>query len=344
MHGAQQHLWMHADCPQKCIWTRIYTYTSTYIHVHIHTYTCIHIYIYTYTFPYTYIYIWIHIHIHTHIHTHIHVHIHIYICIYIYMHMHIYIFISLYIYRICTSCIEREANVYADVHNICLTYTPAHAWCSTTPVNACRPSAKMHMDSCMCTYATVHQLLCHGSCCELILSLARTSCRLSFTACPSAARGGPALLRPPTLLPPSWRPPAGNPLLDAVRFKTPSKSTLDHDAVAAAVLHKHHPIIRVGAGLVQFFYGSRSHLANGARTSSQKCIFTIFVRVSELLGLWLRPTQSQNLSQVLARCEGAALGLSFSTLAHLVGLLGLALGLWNSSFQYVIKSPPTARY
>ena len=48
----------------------------------------------------------------------------------------------LYIYRICTSCREREANVYADVHNICPTYTPAHAWCATTPVNACRLSAK----------------------------------------------------------------------------------------------------------------------------------------------------------------------------------------------------------
>jgi len=56
------------------------------------------------------------------------------------MHTHIYIYI--YIYRICTSCREREANVYADVHNICLTYTPAYAWCATTSVNACRLFAK----------------------------------------------------------------------------------------------------------------------------------------------------------------------------------------------------------
>jgi len=48
----------------------------------------------------------------------------------------------LYIYRICTSCREREANVYAEVHNICLTYTPAHAWCATTPVNTCQLCAK----------------------------------------------------------------------------------------------------------------------------------------------------------------------------------------------------------
>ena len=154
------------------------------------------------------------------------------------MHMHIYIYVYLYIDCICTSYREREANLYADVHNICLTYTPAHAWCSTTPVNTCRLSAKMHMDSCMRAYATVQQLLCHGSYCELTLSLVQTSCRLLFTARPAA------------------RPPAGNPLPDAVRFKNPSKSTLAHDAVAAAVLHKHHPIIRVIAGLIQLVHGS----------------------------------------------------------------------------------------
>ena len=54
-------------------------------------------------------------------------------------------------------------------------------------------------NSCIRAYATVQQLPCHGSYCELILSLARTLCRLSFTARPPAAR-----------------PPAGNPSTDAV--------------------------------------------------------------------------------------------------------------------------------
>jgi len=44
----------------------------------------------------------------------------------------------------------------------------------------------MHMDSCMRAYATVQKLLCHGSYCELILSLARASCRMSFAARPPA--------------------------------------------------------------------------------------------------------------------------------------------------------------
>jgi len=85
------------------------------MHVHIHTHTRIHIYMYTYTYTYTYIHTWMH----TNIHVHIHIYLYICLCTYIYMYI--------YIYRICTSCSEREANVYADVHNICLTYTSAHA-------------------------------------------------------------------------------------------------------------------------------------------------------------------------------------------------------------------------
>ena len=130
------------------------------------------------------------------------------------------------------------------------------------------------MDSCMRAYSSVQQLLSHGGYCELILSLARTSCRLLFTARPPA--GGPVLLHPPALLPPSCSPSAGNPLQTS--FKNPSKSTLAHDVVAAAVLHKHHPIIRVGAGLIQFVYGSRSHLVNEGYPS-QRCVFAIFARV-----------------------------------------------------------------
>jgi len=51
-----------------------------------------------------------------------------------------------------------------------------------------------------------------------------------------------------------------------------SESTLAHDAVAAAVSHKHHLIIRVGAGLIQFVNGS--HLKRGLTPS--KIIFSPF--------------------------------------------------------------------
>jgi len=118
----------------------------------------------------------------------------------------------------------------------------------------------MHMDSCMRAYSTVQQLLCHGTYCELILSLARTSCRLLFTVRPTA------------------RPLAGNPLRDAVRSRNPSKSTLAHDTVAIAVLHKYHPIIRVDAGLIQFVYRSHLRLATEA-TRNRNAFSPFFARV-----------------------------------------------------------------
>ena len=117
---------------------------------------------------------------------------------------------------------------------------------------------KMHMDLCMHAYSAVQQLLCHGSYCELIVSLARTSCRLLFTARPSA------------------RPLAGNPLRDAVHSRNPSKSTLAHDVVATAVLHKQYLIIRVGAGLIQFVY--RSHLRLATEATNEKIHFRLFSR------------------------------------------------------------------
>jgi len=62
-------------------------------------------------------------------------------------------------------------------------------------------------------------------------------------------------------MPPTLLPARRNHSPDAVRSRNLSKSPLAHDAVAAAVLHKHHPIIRVGAGLIQFVYRSHSRLA-----------------------------------------------------------------------------------
>jgi len=134
----------------------------------------------------------------------------------------------------------------------------------TTPVNACILSTKMHMDSCMRAYATVQKLLCHGSYCQLILNLARASCRLPIylESCASIVQAVVCCpLLPPLLL---CRP---YPSPDAVHSRNPSKSTLAHDTVAAEVLHKYHSIIRVGAGLIQFVYGSHSRVAMGVASS-----------------------------------------------------------------------------
>jgi len=55
---------------------------------------------------------------------------------------------------------------------------------------------------------------------------------------------------------------------------------LAHDEVAIAVLHKHHPIIRVGAGLIQFVYRSHLRLTTEA-TRNRHAFSPFFARVHE---------------------------------------------------------------
>jgi hypothetical protein len=74
--------------------------------------------------------------------------------------------------HLCSVCvclrIHTHANVYADVHNTFLTYTPAHAWFSTTLVkNACILSAKNANE-------LVHARLCNGAEPSLPWKLLRT--------------------------------------------------------------------------------------------------------------------------------------------------------------------------
>ena len=74
---------------------------------------------------------------------------------------------------------------------------------------------------------------------------------------------------------PPYRPPScRQSVARRVRSRNPSKSTLAHDAVATAVLHKHHPIIRVGAGLIQFVY--RSHLRLATESTRNRNAFSPF--------------------------------------------------------------------
>ena len=169
------------------------------------------------------------------------------------------------------------ANVYADVHNTCLTYTLAQAWCSQHLFECATFPAKN-------THASVHALLCNGAETSLPWKLLRTY----LESCASIVQA--VVCRP--LLPP---PPAVSTLLsrpspDAVCSKKSFnfEFTIAHDAVAAAVLHKHHLIIRVGAGLIQFVYVSYTHLATGVtssrilfgpffRASCSNCVWTPFV-------------------------------------------------------------------
>jgi hypothetical protein len=97
-------------------------------------------------------------------------------------------------------------------------------------------------------YAPAHARLCNGAATPLpwklsqnILSLGQASCRLLFAERPSAVS---------THLSP-----------DAARSRKQSKPTLSHNAVAAVLSDKHHPIIHVGAGPIQLVYALHSRLA-----------------------------------------------------------------------------------
>jgi len=59
----------------------------------------------------------------------------------------------------------------------------------------------------------------------------------------------------------------------------PSKSTLDHDAVAAAVSHKYNLIIPVGAGLLKFVHGSHSNRGNEGSLHEKFYFRHLFARV-----------------------------------------------------------------
>ena len=80
-----------------------------------------------------------------------------------------------HIFTLATECVCARMYVRAHTHSVAsvkqmctlmfttsVSYTHAHAWCSTTPMNACLLFTRMHMDSCMRAYATVQKRLCRG--------------------------------------------------------------------------------------------------------------------------------------------------------------------------------------
>ena len=128
----------------------------------------------------------------------------------------------------------------------------AHNTCQ----NACTLSAKN-------AYGLVHARLCNGAKSSLSWKLWRTY----LESCANIVQA--VVCYPPSCRLDLAQPP---PSPDAVRLRNLSKSTLVHDAV----LHKHHLTIRVGAGLMQFVYGSRSHLA--AEATRHRDAFSPFPR------------------------------------------------------------------
>ena len=111
-------------------------------------------------------------------------------------------------------------------------------------------------------HVLVHACVCNGAKTSLPWKLLRTY----IDSCASIVQA--VVCRPPLLSRP-------NQSSDAVRSRNPFKSQLARDAVATAVSHKHHLIICVGAGLIQFVCGSHSK-RDHRDYPSQRSIFTIF--------------------------------------------------------------------
>jgi len=126
-------------------------------------------------------------------------------------------------------------------------------------------------------YALVHAGICNGAESSLPWKLLRAY----LESCASIVQ---AVVWLPLLLPPLLSRP--NPLSDAVRSRNPSKSTLAHYTVAAAVSHKQDSIIRVGAGLIQFVHESHSRLATEV-THHRNVFLPIFARVFDQNPSWL---------------------------------------------------------
>jgi len=101
----------------------------------------------------------------------------------------------------------------------------------------------MHMLTCIyISQQLVHSRLCNGAVASLPWKLLRTyleSCANIVQAVVSAHLPAPSSSRLPSCLP----------VARHVRLRNLIKSTLAHDAVTVVVLHKHHLIIRVGAGV-----------------------------------------------------------------------------------------------
>jgi len=126
-------------------------------------------------------------------------------------------------------------------------------------------------------YALVHARICNGAEASLPWKLLQTY----LESCASIVQ---AVVCCPLLPPPLLSRP--NPSPDAVRSRNPSKSTLGHDAVAAAVSHKHDSIIRVGAGLIQFLHGPHLRLAT-EYTHHRNVFSPFFARVFPNLPAYL---------------------------------------------------------
>jgi len=137
--------------------------------------------------------------------------------------------------------------VYADVRKTHLTYTPAQAWCPNYWSKCMHTLSK----KCICARACAHMQRCRSF---FAMKLLRTYLEFCASIMQAVVTARPTAVSTKSVA-------------RRCSLKNPSKSTLAHDA--AAVLHKHHSIIRVGAGPIEFV--CKSHLRLAMELLSAHC-------------------------------------------------------------------------
>ena len=124
--------------------------------------------------------------------------------------------------------------------------------------NTCWKAHHTLRKKCICARACAHMQRCRSFFAMIAIARICNGAEASLpwkllpTYLESCASIVQAVVCHPLLLPLLLSRP--NPSPNAIR-------SANHDAVAAAVSHKHHSIIRVGVGLIQFVYVLHSHLA-----------------------------------------------------------------------------------
>ena len=93
---------------------------------------------------------------------------------------------------------------------------------------------------------------------------------------------------------------------NTVRSISLSKSTLGHDTVAAAVLHKHHSIVRVCAGLIQHIYSSHSKRDHGSSITEIHQFFAGFFTLNQVACICLH-TSMKRTRCIIVRCSSPVL-------------------------------------
>jgi len=197
----------------------------------------------------------------------------------------------------------------------------------TLAQNNCCSARHTHRKKCTCTRACapMQRRLCNGAATPLpwklsqnILSLGQASCRLLFAARPSAVS---------THLSP-----------DAARSRKQSKPTLSHNAVAAVLSDKHHPIIHVGAGPIQLVYALHSRLA--ADLILDKILFLPLIwRVLARLAKIPHPCPPMVINKLRIHKHMACANPAASVFANMYGDVGNTCVTYTPANALVLRTP-----